>query len=183
MNFYLQIQALDLGNPRLSSANFALITVYVTVSNKPILAFSQLHYNFTLYLPTIEGALVSSELSAKFYESRNPSFLAYSLFKKNSDSAFKVDPQNGDLLVADPTTLHSGNQYNLVVRANDESRFSTAGITVTVSSIPQATSLAFTQDVFEARIIENSLKVSAFVFFQYHQIKSFLQNYREFCYL
>jgi len=158
------VQAFDLGSPRLSSANFAVVTVHVTVANERFLIFSQSHFNISLNLPAVEGVIVSSELSATFHETRRSIVPFYSLSDGNSNSAFKVNPQNGNLLVADHTLLYSGNQYNLVIRADGGNHFSTAGITVTVLNIPDTNSLSFTEDTYEARIVENTFEVDLFYF-------------------
>ena len=154
-----QVQAVDFGNPRLPTENFALVTVHVIETNDSAPVFSKTFYNFTLFLPTIEGILVNREQSRKRNMSvskRTP--IIYSLIGSSKGSAFKIDPKNGNLLVADPNLLHPGNQYNLHMRISNGKRFSTAKATVSVENFSH-TDLRFTQKIYEAEVTENATQV------------------------
>ena len=86
--------------------------------------------------------------------------LTYSIMDGNINSAFKINALNGDLSVADASIIRAGSQYNMRIRVSNGKRFSLVDAAVSILAFQQAGTFTLTQQIYEARILENSLKVS-----------------------
>lgn len=159
------MEASDLGNPQLSSANHVTVTVHVIDDDIKDSILNQQRYNFSLYLPAVDGMLVNRIPSPYLGDGMKISSvpIKFSFYGKQPSSAFKIDPSNGNIFLENSDLVRVGKKINLQVRVTDGKRVSTFSVSIDILELPDS-SLKCSQDVFETNFMENSNQVCAVLF-------------------
>ncbi len=149
------VQVSDMGDPRQSAEVAANVAIFVGDVNDSPPQFDEGMYTATLLLPTYPGVAI---LTVHAYDPDTDinSRLRYTLTDGNFGGHFQMDPDTGVITVAVSTKMFDN--YDLTARVTDGTFQSLASIHVKVEqTIP--TGLDFSQNIYQARIMENQTGV------------------------
>ncbi|RMG40916.1 MAG: cadherin repeat domain-containing protein [Planctomycetota bacterium] len=131
--YTLTVGALD---PVTNTYDTATVTVNVqNVDEDPV--FANQNYNFNIAENSANGTFVGtvSATNPTGVPAGTPVF--YSITGGNSDGAFTIDPNSGDITVAGPIDFEATSQYTLTVLAGNSYGQSTTTVTINVQNVDE----------------------------------------------
>ncbi|XP_076815367.1 protocadherin Fat 1-like isoform X2 [Clavelina lepadiformis] len=160
--YSFEIQAFDLGSPRLYSASNAHVNIRVMDANDTVVTFTKTNYHLSVMLPTCEGVIVSQETRAQpeTGSSQSKRRLTYSLGSDNP--AFVIDPLTGVISVADAGALEA-DEVALSLRVTDGKKTAAAVAVISVTEMPRHKKFTFSKTVYETQARENTTQTKDLV--------------------
>ena len=149
--YEFRVQVTDMGTPRQSAEVPAKVTINVMDVNDSPPRFTKEIYTCTLLLPTYENVVVTT-VEAMDNDSLSNSQLRFLIKNGNIAGNFKINPETGELFIADSKELD--HYYDLTVHVTDGKYESEAFVEITVAET-DPDGLAFSQEVYYADIQEN----------------------------
>ena len=131
--YNVTVTASDIGDPTNSASQDLTITVTPVNDNGPIFVAASPTFTVDENAPagTVVGSVTATDADAP------ANSLTYSIISGNDSGAFAIDPNTGEITVANPAALNFevDNQFTLVVRVTDNSNPTpqTADATVTIN--------------------------------------------------
>ena len=159
--YEFRVQVTDMGTPRQSAEVPAKVTINVMDVNDSPPRFTKEIYTSTLLLPTYENVVVTT-VEAMDNDSLSNSQLRFSIKSGNLAGNFKINPETGELFIADSKELD--HYYDLTVHVTDGKYESEAFVEIRVAET-DPDGLAFSQEVYYSDIQENVTGVLQVHFF------------------
>lgn len=162
----LKVWARDGGKPRRECIIPALVKIRVISGSQTVLSFTKSTYRATVYLPTVQGVLVSC-LSVSSSQSANPNSkllstpnrgLSYhfSIVSDVEEQHFRINSSDGCIYISNYKNLASF--YNLTVTVTEGGNSGlrdTANVLIYTKELPED-SLKFDKETYWANVLENS---------------------------
>lgn len=117
--YYLWIEAVDGGNPALSSITMVTILLLDVNDNPPIVLFPQSNQSYMLVLPSTLPGTSITEVYAVDKDTGMNAVIAYSIVKRKGGEpgSFDIDPYTGNITLR--KALNDRGLYSLLVKVSD----------------------------------------------------------------
>ena len=173
-NYSFTVQVTDMGTPRLSALQPALVIINVMDINDSPPAFSQQVYEAQLLLPTYMDVTVI-QVQAHDADSASWSDLVYSITAGNTGKHFAINAKTGMITVVNVDKMQRS--YELTVHVSDGKFHNTAQVVISVL-FTQDSGLRFSKEEYVAEIMENQTRIERITMVQ--ALGSALNEHLEF---
>ena len=157
-SFDFNVRVSDRGKPKLSSEALAKVNIEILDENDSPPRFDHREYRQVLLLPTFKDVSILT-VNASDPDSGENTKLRYSIVGGNEENRFRMDSDEGKILVAMEEEIGESSQYAIDISVTDGKYSDRAVVYLSVEKSDNS-GLAFAQKKYHATVLENSTKKS-----------------------
>ena len=151
-NYQFQVEAIDPDNPSLT--NYALVYVKIADQNDLVPVFEMKCYNKSVKENVPLGTVIGTVIANDGDENTK---MTYTIKSGNIDDNFRIDPNNGEVIVKGNIDYEARTNYELILRAWDGKHENTTRMIITIEN-ENDNNPRFERKLYEVFVKENSPK-------------------------